>query len=320
MKIIKQIRDLHAESEEKYKRLADEVLGLLKGEVENRGWFFTSRLKGLESFALKIETGRVPEPSKMEDFFGCTIVVPTLSQIEEAENYLIAHFHLHERRPRDDGQTFKQSSNFQFDDLRLYLAKKPSTTGKNVDLDGAIFEVQVKTVLQHAWSLATHDLIYKSDTVSWPRERIAYQVKAMLEHAEIAIAEANRLADTPAVAKKDERTTEILKVIAQIRDVWSADRLPSDVKRLAETIQQIFQRCRFDVDQLSPILNAEKVRIGMLPKNLSPYAFVVQALANSGLVDFQAALERARKLKVLVHSGMDLPAWMQADHDKLVKV
>jgi ppGpp synthetase/RelA/SpoT-type nucleotidyltranferase len=320
MKIIKKIRDLHAESDERYKRLSDEVQGLLKGEVESRGWFFISRLKGVESFALKIETGRVPEPAKMEDFFACTVVVPTLSQIETAENFLTTHYDLHERRPRDDGQTFKQSSNFQFDDLRLYLAKKASTTGKNVDLDGAIFEVQVKTVLQHAWSLATHDLIYKSDTVSWPRERIAYQVKAMLEHAEIAIAEANRLADAPAVAKKDERTTEILKLIEQIRALWSPDRLPADIKRLAETVQQIFHGCKLNVDQLAPILAAEKQRVGMLPNDLSPYAFIVQALAHSGAINFEIALGRAKRLKVLVHAGMDLPAWMQADHAKLVKV
>jgi ppGpp synthetase/RelA/SpoT-type nucleotidyltranferase len=320
MKVIKKIRDIHSESEERYKRLAEEVQGFLKGEAEKRGWFFISRLKGLESFALKIETGRVPDPSKMEDFFACTIVVPTLSHIETAETLVLEHYDVLERRPPVDAQTFKQASNFQFDDLRLYVAKRASQTGKNVDLDGAIFEIQAKTVLQHAWGLATHDLIYKSDTVSWPRERIAYQVKAMLEHAEIAIAEANRLADAPAVAKKDERTAEILKLIEQIRALWSPDRLPKDIKRLAETTQHIFKSCKLDVKNLAAMLDAEKQRLGMLPNDISPYAFIVQALAHSGEFDFRAALSRAKRLKILVHEGMDLPSWMKDDNAQIVRV
>ncbi|MBO9102346.1 hypothetical protein J5282_28570, partial [Rhizobium sp. E27B/91] len=213
-----------------------------------------------------------------------------------------------------------ESSDFKFDDLRLYVAKRPSQTGKNLDLDGIVFEVQIKTVLQHAWSLATHDLIYKSDTVSWPRERIAYQVKAMLEHAEIAIAEANRLADAPAVAKKDELTTETLKLIEQIRAQWSPERLPRDIKRLADTTQKMFKALRLDVDQLTPILAAEKQRVGMLPNDISPYAFIVQALAHSTSFDFRAALNKAKRMKILVHGGMDLPAWMSDEHPKILRV
>lgn len=320
MKIIKNVRDLHAESDERYRRLADEVQLQLKEEAERQGWFFVSRLKGLESFALKIETGRVEDPARLEDFFACTLVVPTLAHIEVAENIVLNHYDLTARRPPDDSKTFKESSNFKFDDLRLYVAKRPSQTGRNLDLDGIVFEVQIKTVLQHAWSLATHDLIYKADTVSWPRERIAYQVKAMLEHAEIAIAEASRLADAPAVAKKDEGTAETLKVIEQIKGQWSPERLPRDIKRLAETIQKMFKALRLDVDQLAPILTAEKQRVGMLPNDISPYAFIVQALAHSTTFDFQAALQKAKRMKVLAHEGMDLPAWMNETHSKIIWV
>jgi hypothetical protein len=48
---------------------------MLKPLVEQKGWFFTWRLKELESFALKIETGRVSNPVALEDFFACTIVL-----------------------------------------------------------------------------------------------------------------------------------------------------------------------------------------------------------------------------------------------------
>ena len=61
--------------------------------------------------------------------------------------------------------------------------------------------MQVKTFLQHAWGIATHDLIYKTDDVSWSRQRIAYQIKAMLEHAEMSIQEAGRLAEAVALSK-----------------------------------------------------------------------------------------------------------------------
>ncbi|MBO9102288.1 MULTISPECIES: hypothetical protein [Rhizobium] len=89
-------------------RLAAEVQLFLKEEAEKQGWFFVSRLKELESFALKIETGRVPEPAKLEDFFACTLVVPTLAHIEVAENAVLSHYDLSARRPPDDSKTFNR--------------------------------------------------------------------------------------------------------------------------------------------------------------------------------------------------------------------
>jgi ppGpp synthetase/RelA/SpoT-type nucleotidyltranferase len=205
MKIIKQLRDLYQASSIKYERLAVEVRETLKPRVEVAGWFFLSRLKDLESFALKVETGRVPDPNQMEDFYACTIVVPTILQIDDAEQLVRSLYDFHERRPAADTTTSKASSSFAFDDLRLYVNRRSLGSGKDPELDGLIFEVQVKTILQHAWSTATHDLIYKTDTVSWPRERIAYQVKAMLEHAEVAIAEANRISEHE---RSQRKTTE----------------------------------------------------------------------------------------------------------------
>lgn len=119
-------------------------------------------------------------------------------------------------------------------------------------------------MLQRLFALKVQSHFY----TLWPRERIAFQVKAMLEHAEIAIAEANRLADAPAVAKKDDRTTEILKLTEQIRALWAPDRLPRDIKRLAETTQQMFQSCKLNVERLAPMLEAENQRLGMLPNDI----------------------------------------------------
>lgn len=185
-----------------------------------------------------------------------------------------------------------------------------------------VFEIQIKTILQYAWGIASHDLIYKTDNVSWPKERIAFQVKAMLEHAEIAIAEAERLADSPAISKKDCGTAATLEIIHALRGFWPPDRLPKDIKRLAESIRGVLKACDIDPSGLDALLKAEKDRIGVLPTDLSPYAFLVQALANSGELDFRAKITsgKNKKTKVFVHDDMDLPAWMQESNDKIIRV
>ena len=66
----------------------------------------------------------------MEDFFGCTIIVQTLGKIEEAERLVCEQYELKERRPTEDNKTNKRSSDFRFDDLRLYVARKPLASGK----------------------------------------------------------------------------------------------------------------------------------------------------------------------------------------------
>lgn len=322
MKIAKAIRDTYNSVKSQYERLSDDVRAKIEPQISSRGWFFVYRLKEVESFALKIETGRVDDPCRMEDFFACTVVVPTLLQVSVAEQLLEEFYDVETRRPSSDETTHKKSSDFVFDDLRLYLKRRMTTTGRNDDLEGMVFEVQIKTVLQYAWGIASHDLIYKTDNVSWPKERIAFQVKAMLEHAEIAIAEAERLADSPAISKCDGETTTTLEIIHVIRKLWSPERLPRDIKRLAESVHQVMKFCELSSSDLESILVKEKRRIGVLPNNLSPYAFLIQALANSVDFDFKAKLSgsRNRRTKILVHSDMDLPGWMKDPHSKIIRI
>lgn len=324
MKIVKQIRDIYTNSVDRYERLSQEIKDKLKPQVEERGWFFLSRVKKLESFALKIETGWVADPAKLEDFFACTIVVPTISQISQAEDLIRSYYDFGYRRPESDEITKKTASSFVFDDLRLYMKRRPLASGKEPDLNNLVFEVQVKTILQHAWSIATHDLIYKSDSVRWSRERIAFQVKAMLEHAEIAIEGANLLADTSAVAKMDIKTSSIIKIIEKVEQFWSQEQRPQDIKRLAEILFNLLRVCDFNEeagDKFEESINAEKTRTGLIPVDLSPYAFTVQALANSQDIDFKNKFIRGKiRTVLLIHDGMDLPEWMREPHSRILNV
>ena len=320
MKITKRIRDLHETERPNYIRLSDDVCSRLQGLCDDRGWFLRHRVKELESFALKLETGRVEHPNRLEDFFACTIIVPTLVAVSDAEALVCTAYKLKERRPRESERTHKSPSDFVFDDLRLYVARGDDETGKNADLADYVFEVQVKTILQYAWGVATHDLIYKSDSVSWPKERVAFQVKAMLEHAELAIAEVAMLAGAAAIAKTNQNAADLQQIMTDLREIWTADRLPKDVKRLADTILGLLKACNLGVLQFKPLINDEVKRCGTLSLDLSPYSFSLQALAHAADVDFKKKLSGQKRLRVVVHEGIDLPDWMKADHAHIVRL
>lgn len=187
----------------------DEIINHLK----ESNWHYIGRIKTLESFALKLETGRFAEPSSMEDFFACTIVVDNLSQIKLAEQLLREQFEIVSRRPKNDEDTHKEPHSFQYDDLRLYSRLKSESFLPDSVLSRIVFEIQIKTFLQHAWSIATHDLIYKSNEISWSKERIAYQIKAMLEQAELSISTVANFSEHQQVSKENSNTKRLKKTL-----------------------------------------------------------------------------------------------------------
>src|SRR5206468_2063197 len=89
--------------------------------LKNPRWHYVSRVKELHSFALKIESGRFPDPAALEDFFACTVVVANATEIEEAERLIRDNFALRARKPPSADRTHKAADAFPFDDLRLYV-------------------------------------------------------------------------------------------------------------------------------------------------------------------------------------------------------
>ena len=216
------------------------------------------------------------------------------------------------RRPYDANRTHKGAETFPFDDLRLYGYWKDDPSLPETGLSSVKFEIQIKTFLQHAWGIATHDLIYKTDDVSWSRQRIAYQIKAMLEHAEISIQEADRLAEASALAMKQRETEELKEIIGVLQATWRADLLPPDLRRLAENTRSVMKLAKLKIKELKYVIDSEQDRQkGSLPINLSPYSIIVQAIAWHKPESFKTGLaNRELRNKIFITDEMETPDWM----------
>ncbi|EPJ5853724.1 hypothetical protein WJA85_003224 [Klebsiella aerogenes] len=301
MKIPLSIKELYASKVQLFEALKEFVDTWVEGEKQSK-WHYESRIKELESFALKFETGRFNSASIFDDFFGGMIVVPTHSEIAIVENILRDKFTLVSKKPSDKSFATYSPEHFVFDDLRLYLRfDKESFLSPKVEiLDQLVFEVQIKTFLQHAWALSTHDLVYKSENISWSKHRVAYQVKAMLENIELSISSAETLSCNEIINKEDKKFKKLGKIVTLVDSKWDKDSLPRDKKRLAENIFSCIDKLGVTVPELSSLIDESSCNT---LKSISPYQSILMALINDKIDLFLK--DNPRKLKLLISEELE---------------
>lgn len=311
MKIPLSIRSIYEEQSEYYKKLKQIVDNRI-ASIKEEQWHYESRIKEPNSFCLKIESGRFKDVTKLEDVFACTLVVKNATELATAEEKIAERFTIQHKRPQNPNFTHKAPESFPFDDLRIYATLSTDLSLPPTGLENIIFEIQLKTFLQHAWTIATHDLVYKTDDVNWSKQRIAFQIKAMLEHAELSILEAERLAQSDAISKKTKQTEDIIKIISVIKSHWNNTDLPKDLRRLSENILHLLNALHKDIAYLEKILNKEKKNEdGSLPLNLSPYGVIVQSIIKHDkepIIKYITTKKNNKNIFLIVlHSEIELP-------------
>lgn len=322
MKIIQSIEAIYDTQKEInliLKKRVDEIFSTIKKE----NWHYFSRVKQLESFALKLETGRFVDSSKLSDFFACTLVVENLDQITKANALIRSKFNIIEQKPPNPRFTHKLPWSFEFDDLRLYGTLLQAKNMPEEPITKVIFEIQVKTFIQHAWSLATHDLIYKSDEINWSKERIAFQIKAVLEQAEVTISGVNNLINLPEVAKDNHETTAYKKILRFYTDLFSKDDLPKDLVRLCKNTKELLDSLKLSLPEIRVILSAETaIGKGVKIKNLSPYLVLIQAIINQRkeIVEEYLNSGQEKKFKLILPKEIDVTSLDIQSRLNLVKL
>lgn len=297
MKISNSVSTLYNQLYPEATQLKKEV-DIIIHKIKDSRWHYFSRVKTLDSFALKLETGRVADPKRLEDFFAGTLVVQNLMELRNVELEIEKEFEIVNRRPNEDHLTHKESSDFPFDDLRLYIQIRHPEYLPPSRLSKFVFELQIKTFLQHAWSISTHDLIYKSNDISWAKERVAFQVRAMLEQAEIAISGAEQQSNLPELAKSNKKTNLLIEVMSLLKDTFNSDQLPDDLNRLTRIILDVLSNFKLTLEDLKKILFDETaLGRGVNTLDLSPYSIIIESIKNQKKPQFEKAFKKSAKLK-----------------------
>lgn len=321
MKVVHSIQRLYDSKLLYYKILKSRIDEIIKFNKPD-AWHYISRIKAPESFALKIETGRFTKEEIFEDYFACTLVVQNINEIISAIDFIKEHFVFLLQRPHSLNITYKESHSFPFDDLRLYCSYRDlGVDAISEEVLSLKFEVQIKTFLQHAWAIATHDLIYKSELIHWGKERIAYQVKASLEQAEVSISGVNNLCQVTELSKENKITKKVNSVIVVLNRNWNNEDLPVDKRRLAQNIIQLFENLNIPISNLNSLLvNETNIGRGILTKNLSPYLVVVQSLFYQNPTDVLCFLKsrETTKTRLLLTQELELPDLKRIQKDKII--
>lgn len=276
MKVPKTIRGLYDDEKEGFYALEREVRLFLSDWCTSRDWFFRTRIKELESFALKLESNDQFGKRGYEDFLGVEIIVNNREEIKEARILIESKgFQIVEQRPKDLDLADAYPEDFRFSELRLYaVLPKPAGVPTRIYY-GKKFEIQVKTFLGYAWTKATHDLIYKAESYSWAKSRVAFQVRAMLEQAEYSISQIGRTEEAYFPQHTDYNNRN--KIITLLGKYWPADRLPNDLKRLSQSITRFLRLVGSSVEELEAVLETEHSSgRGGHTLNLSPFFTIVQ--------------------------------------------
>ena len=145
------------------------------------------RVKTIQSFLGKIDRKNYAKPfDEITDFAGIRIITYYSDDVENVAKVLRNEFEVEEANSSDKVEDLGVDE-FGYRSFHLVCAlKKPRielAEWKNVK--GLRFEIQIRSVLQHAWAAISHKLDYKSAAQA-PREvrRQLFRLSALLELAD----------------------------------------------------------------------------------------------------------------------------------------
>jgi len=294
------IRQLYEETLDIIKAVCGQVRTVTTKFCTENGYLFEDRIKTLESVAEKIETGRYEKWTEIDDLYACTIIIPLVSDEEEVLSFLNQRF---ERiKLTRKGGIQKPPDVFRFDSTRFIgRLKKPVglDSGVSSNVYQLLFEIQIKTVFDFAWTKTTHALTYKSGKMDWRRLRLAAQIKATVEQLDMLIFGFEQTSEYVGKGRwPDIEDKAVIRefFLNKVEDGSLPSELaPKDWSRFSENVYRAFQAFHGDrptgtsgrkIPKLKTRLNmiADEIRVlgpEKIPRSISLFQFVIGVIGSS---------------------------------------
>jgi ppGpp synthetase/RelA/SpoT-type nucleotidyltranferase len=279
-----------------YKPFVEEVAKRGKETLLNfcdhQGYAFTSRIKSIESVAEKIETGRFEKWSDLDDLFACTIIIPTLSHEEEAIKFCKNTFEIVRTVKR--GQNKKPPDTFRFDSTRVYARLKhyENLATNTLNIYQITFEIQIKSAFEHAWSVSTHDLVYKNSEVDYKKMRLASQIKATVEQLDMLILAFEKTSEF--IQDNDYGEIKFKRYISnEIGKLFDIDKIPDelrpkDMNRFCDNLYRLHintgqeKKLKQNIKHIAQKIQSTKT--AKIPRSLSLFQYFVAILVSDTIM------------------------------------
>lgn len=166
---------IYEEGQPRYERLADMVAVLLRQQLDTENVKYlsiTHRIKERSSFLRKIERKGYDNPGEqMMDFAGVRVVTYLPSQVQRICDIVANFFEVDPNNSSDKTADLGTDKvGYQSRHFVCTLGPSRSKLPEYKDLHAIKFEIQVRTILQHAWADLAHGRVYKNFSGGLPPE------------------------------------------------------------------------------------------------------------------------------------------------------
>lgn len=138
----------------------------------------TYRLKEFDSYVDKLARLRESQNRGrivVRDLFGLRVVCPFLNETERVQDLLVRYFQVEEIEHKGADRPLAE---FGYESVHV-LVRLPKESLQTLPPNTkALCEVQVRTILQHAWAQIEHELVYKADR-SVPKSAVRRKLAAV---------------------------------------------------------------------------------------------------------------------------------------------
>lgn len=189
--------DENCDKYEKFAKRLDEKLRNELGNIEGLKVkpIVQNRIKKRETFILKsLKKGYKNLAKEFTDFAALRIVAQDLEDVEKVCNYIKNSYKIDWKNSADK-KDLLETNKVGYLSVHFIVSfdRDSLKTGENKPYKGLKAEIQVRTLLQHAWAELTHDKIYKSaeDTDDKDLIRRVNLMAGLLELADIQFVSIN---------------------------------------------------------------------------------------------------------------------------------